>query len=126
MSKLDLQPSRVPFLDARGEISREWRTYLQQLGTRVGGANAPTITEVGESAAQAVVAAQAAQTAAEAASDSAQEARLGAVFALTEPREKGLTLDEVVLLVLFLQQTVTNLSQELRRLRDIETYTLGG
>lgn len=126
MSKLDRLPARVAFVDAAGLLTREGAIYLEQLGTRVGGTSAPTIPEVGESAAQAVIAAQAAQTAAEDANVAAQEARVGAVVALTTPREKGLTLDEVVVLVLSLQQTVSNLTQELRKLRDLETYTLGG
>ena len=127
MSKLNLQPSRVPFLDARtGEVAREWRVFFEQLGIRVGGTTAPTIPEVSESAQRAAEAAQSAKTAAGAAEIAALLASDSAAFAATQPQAKGPTLDEVVLLVLSLQQTVTNLSQELRRLRDLETYTLGG
>lgn len=126
MSKLDRLPARVALVDAQGLLTREGTIYLEQLGKRVGGANSPTIPEVRESAQQAAEAAQSAQEAAEAAAEAAQRASDSAAFAATQPQDKGLTIDEVVLLVLSLQQTVSNLSQELRRLRDLETYTLGG
>ena len=126
MSKLDRLPARVALVDAQGLLTREGTIYLQQLGARVGGTTAPTIPEVSEAAQQAAEAAQVAQAAADAAAEAAQRASDSAAFAATQPQAKGMTVDEVVLLVLSLQQTVTNLSEELRRLRDLETYTFGG
>ena len=126
MSKLDRLPARVAFVDAAGLLTREGTVYLEQLGQRVGGAAAPTIPQVSQSATQAIGAAQAAQEAAEEANAAAQRASDSAAFAASQPRALGITLDQAAVQILALQQAVSNLSQELRKLRDLETYTLGG
>lgn len=126
MSKLDRLPARVAFVDAAGLLTREGTVYIEQLGQRIGGASAPTIPQVSESAAQAFAAAQAAQEAADEANAAAQRASDSAAFAASQPRAIGMTLEQAVVQILALQQAVSNLSQELRRLRDIETYTFGG
>lgn len=46
MSELFLPPARVAFLDANGQISRVWLTFLSDLMTRVGGSNAADLTSV--------------------------------------------------------------------------------
>ena len=46
MTILKFNSPRVPFTDARGNISREWQIFLAGLYERAGGADSLTITEV--------------------------------------------------------------------------------
>lgn len=47
MSTLSLQPPRVPLVDpATGMITREWYRFVTDTFNRIGGASAPTITDV--------------------------------------------------------------------------------
>lgn len=125
-SKLNRIPARVAFVDSAGLLTREALVFLEQLNMRVGGTTSPTIPEVSGAVNQAVEAAQAAQTAADEAAAAAQEAVDNTALAVTMPQAIGLTLEQVSVQVLALHQAVNSLSNELRRLRDVETYTLGG
>ena len=46
MTTLKFNSPRVPFTDARGNISREWQIFLAGLYERAGGADSQTIPEV--------------------------------------------------------------------------------
>lgn len=48
MTVLALHHPRVPFVDSRGFIAREWQLFLSGLYTRVGGPDSATIPEVVE------------------------------------------------------------------------------
>jgi len=125
MSELNAQPNRVPLVDKNGNVTREWQRWLEQLNGRVGGTKAPTIKEVDASATAAQAAADAAANTANEAKQTGIDAELLANFAHSMPRDKGLTVNDLVPIVLSLQSSVANLSQELARLRNLETFTMG-
>jgi hypothetical protein len=125
MSELNAQPNRVPLVDKDGRVTREWQVWLEQLNSRVGGTKAPTIKEIDESATAAKGAADAAANTANEAKQLALDDVVLAHFAHSMPRDKGLTVNDLEPIVLSLQNSVANLSQELARLRNLETFTMG-
>lgn len=124
MSELNAQPNRVPLVDREGRVTREWQRWLEQLNSRVGGSKAPTIKEIDAAVSAVQSAAEAAALAAEEAMQAASDANDLAQFAQTIPRDKGLTVDDLIPVILGLQSSVANLSQELERLRNLETYSM--
>lgn len=125
MSELNAQPNRVALVDQSGRVTMEWQRFFEQLNTRVGGTKAPTIKEVDASATAAKSAADAAANTANEAKQTALSAEALAHFAHSMPHDKGLTVNDLVPIVLSLQSSVANLSQELGRLRNLETFTMG-
>jgi hypothetical protein len=124
VSELNAQPNRVPLVDKDGRVTREWQVWLEQLNSRVGGTKAPTIKEIDASATAAKDAADAAASTADEAKQTAISAEMLAHFAHSIPRDKGLTVDDLIPIILSLQSSVANLSQEVARLRNLETYSM--
>ena len=69
MTVLALHHPRVPFVDSRGFIAREWQLFLAGLYTRVGGPDSATIPEVAAEVAAITVDVDAAVATADAAAD---------------------------------------------------------
>ena len=123
-SNLSRNNWQASIVDQQGRATPAHQRYLNDLDVRVGGANAPTIKEINTAVLAAQSAANAAALAAEAAQQAAADAYGLAQFAQSTPKDKGITVDDLIPIILSLQSSVANLSQEVARLRNLETYSM--
>jgi hypothetical protein len=124
VSSLSRNNWQASIVDQQGRATPAHQRYLNDLDFRVGGANAPTIKEINTAVAAAQSAAEAAALSAQVAQQAASGAYGLAQVAQTKPRDKGLTVDDLIPVILSLQSSVANLSQEVARLRNLETYSM--